>query len=53
MTKKKHSLQVEWAHDIEREELISRLSAGILFMRLGDFQEETKYETVKNDTNLA
>ncbi|MCP9263718.1 Atp synthase f1 complex assembly factor 2 [Dirofilaria immitis] len=30
--------KVEWAHDIEREELISRLSAGVLLVHLGDFE---------------
>uniref|UniRef100_A0A0R3S463 ATP synthase mitochondrial F1 complex assembly factor 2 n=1 Tax=Elaeophora elaphi TaxID=1147741 RepID=A0A0R3S463_9BILA len=52
------SVFVEWAHDIEREELISRLSAGVLSVHLGDFEPE--YETksheneiVKNDTKVV
>ncbi|CAG9536288.1 unnamed protein product [Cercopithifilaria johnstoni] len=50
--------KVEWAHDIEREELISRLSAGILLMHLGDLEPEYEMksqenELVKNDTKVA
>uniref|UniRef100_A0AAF5PZ68 ATP synthase mitochondrial F1 complex assembly factor 2 n=1 Tax=Wuchereria bancrofti TaxID=6293 RepID=A0AAF5PZ68_WUCBA len=50
--------KVEWAHDIEREELISRLSAGVLLVHLGDFKLrwETKSqenEIVKNDTKVV
>uniref|UniRef100_A0A915PTC5 ATP synthase mitochondrial F1 complex assembly factor 2 n=1 Tax=Setaria digitata TaxID=48799 RepID=A0A915PTC5_9BILA len=46
--------KVEWAHDIEREELISRLSAGVLLVHLGDseLEKETKSEgnkIMKND----
>ncbi|VBB26499.1 unnamed protein product [Acanthocheilonema viteae] len=50
--------KVEWAHDIEREELISRLSAGVLLVHLGDFEPEceTKFqenEIMKNDTKVV
>lgn len=51
-------MQVEWAHDIEREELISRLSAGVLLVFLGDFETEYEMksqenEIVKNDTKIV
>uniref|UniRef100_A0A8R1XKD8 ATP synthase mitochondrial F1 complex assembly factor 2 n=1 Tax=Onchocerca volvulus TaxID=6282 RepID=A0A8R1XKD8_ONCVO len=50
--------KVEWAHDIEREELISRLSAGILLVHLGDLEPECgmksrENEMVKNDTKVV
>ncbi|EFO22807.2 hypothetical protein LOAG_05675 [Loa loa] len=50
--------KVEWAHDIEREELISRLSVGSLLVHLGDFEPQyemksQKNETVENDTKVV
>ncbi|VDO44918.1 unnamed protein product [Onchocerca flexuosa] len=50
--------KVEWAHDIEREELISRLAAGILLVHLGDLEPECvtksgENEMVKNDTKVV
>ncbi|KAK6104858.1 ATP12 chaperone family protein [Brugia pahangi] len=50
--------KVEWAHDIEREELISRLSAGVLLVHLGDFElgyeaESQENEIVKNNKEVV
>ncbi|KAM3718423.1 ATP synthase mitochondrial F1 complex assembly factor [Dirofilaria immitis] len=50
--------KVEWAHDIEREELISRLSAGVLLVHLGDFElacrtKSSKNEISENDTKVT
>ncbi|VDK73515.1 unnamed protein product [Litomosoides sigmodontis] len=42
--------KVEWAHDIEREELISRLSAGVLLVHLGDLESE--YGTKSQEKKL-